>query len=215
MYYQSNQFFSVPINCQESISNPSAVDSLVACPSMATIYNAFVSSVCEDSFEKVCKAAYTDNPPFSCSKTVYPTWITCLATAFANASGVLAVTFVIIKVLLRQIQYHYVHEFEYDRKKERYHDLDHRRIHASLDEYIAGLEEGRMVVSDKVAFQFRKKNRNVLDNSNKEADRSLMGMADDSPKKDDDVDVITYPQAYDTVHSHNTNVDQVTKEHKQ
>lgn len=132
---------------------------------MQDLQTTFVTNTCGSSFEKVCDAVYTDNPPFSCETTVYPTWLTIIATAFANASGAWSLAFLAIKLILRKTHFHFVHEFEYDRKKERYMNRDYSKIHTK-DDYIAG--EGPTVdynAPSGSALRARWKNELVTENS--------------------------------------------------
>lgn len=80
----------------------------------------YVSDTCSDSLEAICTSAYTDNPPFSCERVTYPTFVTIIATAFANASGVWSATVIALKLLLKLRYPHGYRDFDYDEERERF-----------------------------------------------------------------------------------------------
>jgi hypothetical protein len=102
----------------------------------------FINLICPDSLVKVCRVAYTDNPPFSCSKNIYPNWFTIIATAFANASGAWSICFLLIKLFLRFTHPHYIRDFEYDHKKERYNNRNLTKVHTEDGGYVSNVEDG-------------------------------------------------------------------------
>lgn len=110
---------------------------MLDCPAVASLVTNLVDVQCPASFDTICTASYTDNPPFSCETTTYPSWLTTIGTAFANASGAWSICFIIIKFILRKTHFHFVHDFEYDRKNERYLNRDYEKVHTK-DDYIAG-----------------------------------------------------------------------------
>eukprot|EP01039_Chlorochromonas_danica_P003631 gene3631-3976_t len=130
IYYQDNEHFSVPSSCQGYIDTKDNATELLSCEGVASLYDTFTTTTCEESYSVVCEAAFTNNPPFSCEKTTYPSWITNLATAFANGSGVTSIVFILIKLILRQIYKHYVYDFDYDKKSERYLNKNQEKVFA-------------------------------------------------------------------------------------
>lgn len=68
----------------------------------------------------ICKEAYTDNSPFSCSKKSYSGRLTSLATGLANASGAWSFFVIILKMLCKAIWPHGFQQANYDEKKERF-----------------------------------------------------------------------------------------------
>ena len=93
---------------------------LMQCNDMIAVKNDYVTSTCPDSITKVCTSAYTDNPPFSCSKDTYPTFITTIATAFANASGVWTFVVIFLKIMLKISYPHGFYDYDYDEERERF-----------------------------------------------------------------------------------------------
>lgn len=89
IYYQSNTFFGVEAgsNCSGWISSTSNAEDMLTCPSITQAMNGWIEDSCDSSIADVCTEEYTDNPPFSCSRTTYPGWLTNLATGLANAEG--------------------------------------------------------------------------------------------------------------------------------
>jgi hypothetical protein len=53
-----------------------------SCPAAAETLNSFVGSDCPGSFNKLCRATYTDNPPFSCTIDQQPDFLTTLGMSF-------------------------------------------------------------------------------------------------------------------------------------
>lgn len=131
IYYQDNEHFSVPSSCQGYIDTKDNATQLLSCEGVASLYDTFTTTTCEASYSVICEAAFTDNPPFSCEKTTYPSWITNLATAFANGSGVTSIVFIVIKLILRRVYKHYVYDFDYDKKTERYLNKNHEKVFAN------------------------------------------------------------------------------------
>jgi hypothetical protein len=105
VYYQDNQYFSVPPSCAGAFGGADKVDStsLYQCHALARIANNFTSSKCDDSFSKVCRAAYTDNPPYSCTQATKPDFLTTLGSALGNASALWSLTAILITVMLRRL----------------------------------------------------------------------------------------------------------------
>lgn len=87
IYFQNNTFLQVikSSECAGWISSANNGMDLLSCPSIATQQSDFIDSTCTASIDTVCATAYTDNPPFSCSRDVYPGWLTSLGTALANS----------------------------------------------------------------------------------------------------------------------------------
>lgn len=73
---------SVPPSCAASFSLPDqtrlAPQVVDSCPALAAIAVNFTSTSCPASFAKICSAAYTDNPPFSCTQEINPDFLTTL-----------------------------------------------------------------------------------------------------------------------------------------
>lgn len=88
IYYQKNAYFSVPASCagvflpDGSNINDKAID---GCPDLLAIAVNFTTTDCESSFEKICDAAYTDNPPFSCTIEERPDFLTTLGKDYPVA----------------------------------------------------------------------------------------------------------------------------------
>ena len=78
IYYQINQFYNLPDTCAHMYTSTEEVTitSLADCSAMETVYSGFISDTCSDSFESICQAEYTDNPPFSCKEKVSPDFLT-------------------------------------------------------------------------------------------------------------------------------------------
>lgn len=74
-----------------------------SCPSLAALVGNFTSIDCADSFEDVCQAEYTDNPPYSCTKETTAAIITVLGTSLANASALWSFTAIVISLSLKRI----------------------------------------------------------------------------------------------------------------
>lgn len=83
IYYQKNEYFTVPQSCS-GVFLPDASNfnahTIATCPGLLEIAANFTSTDCESSFEKICSAAYTDNPPFSCTIDEHPDFLTTLGT---------------------------------------------------------------------------------------------------------------------------------------
>lgn len=100
-----NKIFTVPDSCQGSLSSlsSSTVDQLLSCPDVVALKVNFTDYYCPLSFDTVCATAYTDNPPFSCSRNVRSTYITIVANSFSNASLVGTVLVVLIHFTLKRL----------------------------------------------------------------------------------------------------------------
>lgn len=84
IYYQKNEYFSVPQSCAGVfLSDGSNIDTatILSCPALAAVAVNFTSTDCESSFDKICEAAYTDNPPFSCTIDENPDFLTTLGNS--------------------------------------------------------------------------------------------------------------------------------------
>lgn len=124
IFYQKNSYLSIPIPCRGYVSNSNESESLLSCPELATMKSNFTSINCKNSFTTVCTNEYTDNPPFSCSRDIYPTFITTIATAMANASGAWSVVVIAIQLLLKLRWPHGTVEFDYDESTNRFVPLN-------------------------------------------------------------------------------------------
>jgi hypothetical protein len=78
----------------------------------------FVSETCSNSLESICTSAYTENPPFSCERITFPSFITNIATAFANTTGAWTFIVIALKILLKFQYPHGFHDFVYDEATE-------------------------------------------------------------------------------------------------
>lgn len=79
------------------------MSSIKSCSGTRSLYDKFATDNCADSFDTVCDAAYTDNPPFSCETQENPDLLTTLGAALANASAFWAVLAIIISVGLKKV----------------------------------------------------------------------------------------------------------------
>eukprot|EP01034_Spumella_vulgaris_P022999 gene22999-29185_t len=104
-YYQNNKFFSISSSCAGTLDVPSSatISDLLSCEDVAVLYSNFTTVNCADSFESVCTIAYTDNPPFSCSKDVHSSFLSIFANAFSNASFVTSVLIIVIHFGLKRL----------------------------------------------------------------------------------------------------------------
>lgn len=103
LYYQINQYIGVPSECQGYANTPSQVADILECPEMQILFNNFTGTHCSQTFDKVCTASYTDNPPFSCSRTLDPDFLTAVGSAIGNASGAWAIIVILISVSLKKL----------------------------------------------------------------------------------------------------------------
>jgi hypothetical protein len=80
IYYQNNLFFEVPQSCAGHFPSTKSVtlEALRTCPALEAAYLNFTSVNCAESFETICQAEYTDNPPFSCTDSETPDFLTTL-----------------------------------------------------------------------------------------------------------------------------------------
>lgn len=120
MYFQSNSFIDIPSSCRGAVNSSVYAEELFDCEDLQTLRQKYITSYCEVSYDKVCTSEYTDNPPFSCSKVSYPTFITTIATAFANASGVWTFVVIFLKLMLKIHYPHGYSDYDYDEERERF-----------------------------------------------------------------------------------------------
>jgi len=105
IYYQNNEYIAVPTACQGLYSKASdaTIATLYTCAALATLTSAFYDDDCESSFTSICEAAYTDNPPFSCSTEEAPDFLTTLGSSLANATALWSFLAIVISISLRKI----------------------------------------------------------------------------------------------------------------
>lgn len=102
VYYQNNEYITIPASCAGLVSNVSDIATILTlCPAVKNVSDTFTSTNCRNSYSTVCDSIYTNNPPYSCTKTVYTPLITILATAIANAGAGLTVVSYALRSLLR------------------------------------------------------------------------------------------------------------------
>ena len=88
IYYQNNHYYTMPAACAH-VFNPStaaslSIDTLEQCAAISALKANFTATNCEASFDKICAAAYTDNPPFSCTINLQPDFLTTLGRESAH-----------------------------------------------------------------------------------------------------------------------------------
>jgi hypothetical protein len=110
--------------CAGYISSTSAATNLLSCPDVVTAKEALISSTCEASYTDVCAMEYTENPPFSCVRKTYPIFLTTIATALANSSGVWSLCIIAIQVILKYFYPKGSIDFDYDEELFRYLPLE-------------------------------------------------------------------------------------------
>ena len=105
MYYQNHVYITVPSACAGIYSKASEVTlaSLSTCPALYSLISNFTSVDCDESVEKVCTAEYTDNPPYSCTKSVSPDFLTTLGSALSNASALWGACALLFALSLKRI----------------------------------------------------------------------------------------------------------------
>jgi len=73
----------MPAACAH-VFNPSSsedsltIDTLEQCAAISALKSNYTANNCAASFDKICAAAYTDNPPFSCTINLKPDFLTTL-----------------------------------------------------------------------------------------------------------------------------------------
>jgi hypothetical protein len=86
IYYQDVTYLRIPASCAGAFGDPTTElydpSELQNCEELALVAANFTSSSCPASFVDICTAAYTDNPPFSCTIGLHPDFLTTLGTAF-------------------------------------------------------------------------------------------------------------------------------------
>jgi hypothetical protein len=87
---------------------------------MKAIKTSFISDSCSASLDTVCTKEYTENPPYSCVRNIYPTFLTCLATALANASGAWSLLVIVLCMGLKIFWPHGSLAFDYDESVNRF-----------------------------------------------------------------------------------------------
>lgn len=118
-------FFDVPESCVGYISKVHDASRILECPAVKIMQDQFVSSNCSNSFTKVCESEYTDNPPFSCSRDVYPNFLTVIGTAIADSSGAWSVIVMIMQLILKVFYPHGTIDFDFDESVNRFLPLPH------------------------------------------------------------------------------------------
>jgi len=80
-YYQSPNIFldSIPSSCLFYSKN-----NLLQCPALQVQMNEHVTKTCSDSIHKICKYAFSENPPFSCSSNLPPSPLQVFASSVSN-----------------------------------------------------------------------------------------------------------------------------------
>jgi hypothetical protein len=58
--------------------NDMTFDMVRVCPDLAAAVANYTATSCASSFDDICNAAYTDNPPFSCTVALHPDFLTTL-----------------------------------------------------------------------------------------------------------------------------------------
>lgn len=92
-YYQSPNIW-VPTPAECSAMQPTEL--LSSCENVASSMHELVAFTCSASFDKICKASFDDNPPFSCSKQQTSPLLTVISLAYSNTLAVYgALSFVI------------------------------------------------------------------------------------------------------------------------
>lgn len=142
IYFQTSSYFNVPTSCKSYINSTEHTLDILNCPDMITMREGYLKPNCMTSINVICEVVYEDNPPFSCERTTYPSYIGVTATALANASGAWSLIFLLIKIALRKTHFHYVHDFEYDKSKERYFNRNTGKIHTKSEYLAAEVEKG-------------------------------------------------------------------------
>lgn len=94
----------MPASCAGAFASPSEVTlaALYSCPALSSLATNFTSTDCPASFSKVCQAEYTDNPPYSCTRSVSPEFLTTLGSSLGNASAMWSLTVIIIALSLKR-----------------------------------------------------------------------------------------------------------------
>lgn len=85
IYYQNNHYHTMPATCTSVFSTPqdastTTVEALYECAAVSALVANYTAINCADSFDKICEASYTDNPPFSCTSHERPDFLTTLGT---------------------------------------------------------------------------------------------------------------------------------------
>jgi hypothetical protein len=91
---------------------------------MKAIKTSFISDSCSASLDTVCAQEYTENPPYSCVRDIYPTFLTCIATALANASGAWSLLVIALCLGLKIFWPHGSLAFDYDESVNRFLPLN-------------------------------------------------------------------------------------------
>lgn len=99
IYYQSeNRYYAIPYTCLGIAYDKLLID----CPEIKANMKTLVDTSCHDSIDKVCRAQYTDNPPFACVETIYNTPLTIFSLAVSTTLTLAsAVSFFIVFVITR------------------------------------------------------------------------------------------------------------------
>ncbi len=105
IYYQNHVYITVPAACAGIYTQASEVTlaSLSTCSALYALTSNFTSTDCDDSVDKVCTAEYTDNPPYSCTKSVSPDFLTTLGSALSNASALWGACALLFALSLKRI----------------------------------------------------------------------------------------------------------------
>jgi len=81
------------------------VAALYQCAAVSALVANYTAINCAASFEKICDASYTDNPPFSCTSHERPDFLTTLGECFLCVVCIVGVVMHICVCL----QVYYVH----------------------------------------------------------------------------------------------------------
>lgn len=128
IHYQNNGWIAVPSECAGALSGyTSSLEEVEACSALYDSYTSYVSSNCAASFSPICAAAYTNNPPYSCTKQVTENILTVLGASLGNAAAVLAISIILIKFVLKAWYPNGVALDDYD--SEGNYIGDHRQFH--------------------------------------------------------------------------------------
>lgn len=105
IYYQNNKFIPVPDDCAGIASDTSGFtkNKMLDCKSLRALMYNFTSVDCEDSYEEICQAEYTDNPPYSCTRETTDDILTVLGSSLANASAAWSVFVIVVSLSLKRI----------------------------------------------------------------------------------------------------------------
>jgi hypothetical protein len=126
VYYQRSSYLSInsTSTCAGYISSTNDSTNLLSCPDVLAAKQAFISSTCEASYNDVCTQEFTENPPFSCVRKTYPIFLTTIATALANSSGVWSLLIIAIQMILKYFYPTGTIAFDYDEELNRFLPLE-------------------------------------------------------------------------------------------